>query len=58
MGDMLEGRRELVERGQLSFWLHFDFVYLDMTGERHETRGKWRYNFLSNAWEGDYETTS
>lgn len=58
MGDVLEGRHELVERSQVSFWLHFDFVYLDMSGECHETRGKWRYNFLGDAWEGDYEKIS
>jgi hypothetical protein len=58
LGAPIDGKESLIKMGQICLWLHFRFVYLDMTGPSHETKGKWRYNFLSDAWEGDYETIS
>jgi hypothetical protein len=39
-------------------WLHFSFVYRDMSGQSHETTGQWSHNLAMGYWERHYEKTT
>jgi hypothetical protein len=36
-------RAEDIQSGEQYFWLHFNFVYLDVLGKIHQTPDKWKY---------------
>jgi len=44
--------------GRRKIWLHFSFVYRDISGSHRETSGRWSHNLAMGFWDGDYETTT
>jgi hypothetical protein len=56
VGDVLnEEKARLLETGERKVWLHFSFIYRDISGESHETTGRWSHNLSLGFWDGDYE---
>jgi len=45
-------RAEDIQSGKQYFWLHFNFVYLDVLGKIHQTPDKWRYTFDLDSFSG------
>jgi hypothetical protein len=50
-----EQRVGMIQTGESQYWLHFSFVYEDISGATHETAGRWKYNYTARTWSGDYE---
>jgi len=54
-GDVFnEQRVEMIQTGERQIWLHFSFVYKDISGATHETAGRWKYNSTTRQWSGGY----
>jgi hypothetical protein len=59
VGDVLnQDVAAALESGARKVWLHFSFVYRDVSGNSHETAGRWSHNLSLGFWDGDYETTT
>jgi hypothetical protein len=53
--ELNEATARMLHAEQISFWLHFSFVYRDVFDKPHETAGRWSYNLASKCWSGEYE---
>ncbi len=59
VGDVLNaGIASQLQTGGRRAWLHFTFIYRDVSGALHETSGRWRHDLALGFWDGEYEKTT